>query len=383
MVQTQDARPEAGTVGFDEVLSDLAERRDEFREQSFVPRDFIDRLKQIGIYRASTPAMFGGEPLPPAEFLDKIERISAVDGSTGWVASFGSALVYLAALPLETQAELYREGPDVCFAGGLFPVQRAEPTETGFLVNGRWKFASGCVGADLLGVGIPGDDSTAGKPRTALLRPEQVEIIREWDVVGMKATGSFDLSVDHVEVPREWTFIRGGEPTVDEPLYRYPALAYAAQVLSVVSAGVARAALDHAIQVGAGRSGVTGAPKLADRAYYRTGIAEAEAALRSARAYFYEVSHETYETVLAGDPATAKQNAHLRLSASNLARVSSDVVNRVIEISGTGAIYTGHPLQGLMGDALVPKQHAFLGPAMFDAAGAVLMGEPATIPGFA
>lgn len=383
MVQTQDARPEAGTVGFDEVLSDLAERRDEFREQSFVPRDFIERLKQVGIYRASTPAMFGGEPLPPAEFLDKIERISAVDGSTGWVASFGSALVYLAALPLETQAELYREGPDVCFAGGLFPVQRAEPTETGFLVNGRWKFASGCVGADLLGVGIPGDDSTAGKPRTALLRPEQVEIIREWDVVGMKATGSFDLSVDHVEVPREWTFIRGGEPTVDEPLYRYPALAYAAQVLSVVSAGVARAALDHAIQVGAGRSGVTGAPKLADRAYYRTGIAEAEAALRSARAYFYEVSHETYETVLAGDPATEKQNAHLRLSASNLARVSSDVVNRVIEISGTGAIYSGHPLQGLMGDALVPKQHAFLGPAMFDAAGAVLMGEPATIPGFA
>lgn len=383
MVQTQDARPDAGTVGFDEVLSDLAERREEFRAQSFVPRDFIDRLKQIGIYRASTPAMFGGEPLPPAEFLDKIERISAVDGSTGWVASFGSALVYLAALPLETQAELYRNGPDVCFAGGLFPVQRAEPTETGFLVNGRWKFASGCMGADILGVGIPGDDSTAGKPRTALLRPEQVEIVREWDVVGMKATGSFDLAVDHVEVPREWTFIRGGEPTVEEPLYRYPALAYAAQVLSVVSAGVARAALDHAIQVGAGRSGVTGAPKLADRAYYRTGIAEAEAALRSARAYFYEVSHETYETVLAGDPATEKQNAHLRLSASNLARVSSDVVNRVIEISGTGAIYSGHPLQGLMGDALVPKQHAFLGPAMFDAAGAVLMGEPATIPGFA
>lgn len=383
MVQTQDARPDAGTVGFDEVLSDLAERRDEFREQSYVPRDFIDRLKQIGIFRASTPAMFGGEPLPPAEFLDKIERISAVDGSTGWVASFGSALVYLGSLPLETQAELYKDGPDVCFAGGLFPVQRAEPTETGFLVNGRWKFASGCVGADILGVGIPGDDSTAGKPRTALLWPDQVEIVREWDVVGMKATGSFDIAVDHVEVPREWTFIRGGEPTVDEPLYRYPTLAYAAQVLSVVSAGVARAALDHAIQVGAGRSGVTGAPKLADRAYYRTGIAEAEAALRSARAYFYEVSHETYETVLAGDPATEKQNAHLRLSASNLARVSSDVVNRVIEISGTGAIYSGHPLQGLMGDALVPKQHAFLGPAMFDAAGAVLMGEPATIPGFA
>ncbi|TNM37490.1 flavin-dependent monooxygenase [Nocardioides albidus] len=383
MAQTQDTRAETGPVDFEDMLTELAERRTEFREQSYVSSDFIDRLKGLGIYRASTPAMFGGDPLPPAEFLEQVERISAVDGSTGWGASFGSALVYLAALPLETQAELYADGPDVCFAGGLFPVQRAEPTDRGFLVNGRWKFASGCMGADILGVGIPGDDSTAGKPRTALLRPDQVEIIRDWDVSGMRATGSFDLSVDHVEVPREWTFIRGGAPTVDEPLYRYPALAYAAQVLSVVSAGVARAALDHAITVGAGRSGVTGAPKLADRAYYRTGIAEAEAALRSARAYFYEVAHETYESVLSGDPASERQNAHLRLSASNLARVSAKVVGQVVEISGTGVIYNTHPLQWLMDDALVPQQHAFLGPAMFDAAGAVLMNQPATVPGFA
>jgi hypothetical protein len=30
----------------------------------------------------------------------------------------------------------------------------------------------------------------------------------------------------------------------------------------------------------------------------------------------------------------------------------------------------------------VPTQHAFLGSAMYDAAGAVLMGLPPTIPGF-
>jgi alkylation response protein AidB-like acyl-CoA dehydrogenase len=108
-------------------------------------------------------------------------------------------------------------------------------------------------------------------------QPEQVEIIQDWDVVGMRATGSFDLKVTNVEVPREWTFIRGGSPTVDEPLFRYPSLGYASQVLAVVGAGVARAALDFAIETGAGRSGVTGAPRLADRAYYRTGVAEAEA----------------------------------------------------------------------------------------------------------
>ena len=362
------------------VLDELTRRRAEFREQRFVPKDFIAKLKQLGIYRAATPRRFGGEPLAPAEFLHWIERISVVDGSTGWVASFGSAQVYLAALPIETQQEIYANGPDIAFAGGLYPTQPASPTERGFRVIGRWKFASGAMGADLLGVGIAGEG--AGRPRTAVLRPEQVEIIQEWDVVGMRGTGSFDLVVKDVEVPREWTFIRGGEPTVDEPLYRYPTIAYAAQVLAIVGAGVARAALDFAIEVGAGHVGVTGAPQLADRAYYRTGIAEAEAKLSSARAWFYELTHEIWEIVLSGEDVSAVHNARLRLAASHLAKTAAHVVTGIVELSGTAALYVDHPLQQLLADVLVPQQHAFLGPAMYDAAGAVLLGLPPTVPAF-
>lgn len=267
MTLTQHAPPAPGNTAttLDDVLVELEERRTEFRDQRFVSSDFIDRLKEIGIYRASTPARFGGNPQAPADFLRTIEKISVVDGSTGWVASFGSALIYLAALPVDTQAQLYADGPDVVFAGGLFPVQPAAATDRGFLIDGRWKFASGSMGADILGVGIPGDDSTGGKPRTALLRPKDVDIVQDWDVVGMRGTGSFDLVVNKVDVAREWTFIRGGKATIDEPLYRYPTIAYAAQVLAVVGAGVARSALDYAVKVGAGKSGITGAPKLADR----------------------------------------------------------------------------------------------------------------------
>jgi len=366
----------------DQVLAELAERRQEFREQSYVSRDFVDRLKQLGLYRSATPEQFGGETMPPADFLRTIERISAVDGSTGWVASFGAQLVYLGSLPLETQAKLYADGPDVVFAGALFPIQQGVPTERGFLVNGRWKYASGCVAADIICVGIPGDDTTSGKPRGALVRPERLEIVREWDVAGMKGTGSFDLVAKDVEVDREWTFIRGGDPVVDEPLYRYPAITYAAQSLSVVSAGVARAALDFAEEVGSGRASITGAPKLADRAYYRAGIAEAEAQLRSARAYFYEATGEAWQTLMAGGLVSDEQNAHLRLSAAYLARTSSDVVHKVVSLSGTAAIYRDHPLQALLNDALVPQEHAFLSPAMYDAAGAVLMGLPPTAPAF-
>lgn len=373
-----------GAVTLDEVLAELTERRDEFRDQRYVSKDFVARLKQLGLFRVATPRRFGGEPVPPAQFLRQIERISIVDGSTGWVASFGSLPIYLATLPIETQAQLYADGPDVVLAGALLPVQRATPTARGFVVNGRWKFASGCMAADIICVGIPGDGDGAnsGRPRGALVRPERLEIVRDWDVVGMRGTGSFDLVATDVEVDREWTFVRGGEPTVDEPLYRYPAISYAAQSLAVVAAGVARAALDFAEQVGSGRASTTGAPKLADRAYYRAGIAEAEAQLRSARAYFYEAADEAWASIVSCGRISDEQNAHLRLSAAYLARTCSDVVHQVVSLSGAAAIYSEHPLPALLGDALVPQEHAFLSLAMYDAAGAVLMGQPATIPAF-
>lgn len=369
------------TLTFAEVLEHVAEHRAEFTEKRHVPRDMIEEFKQVGLYRAATPKQFGGDALPPAEFLRLIERISEVDGSAGWVASFGCSGVYLAGLPLGTQAELYADGPDVVFAGGLFPVQPAEQVDGGFRVTGHWRFASGCKGADFLGVGIGVGDSSSGKPRTAVLRPEQVEIVENWDVVGLEGTGSHDLKADGVVVPEEWTFVRGGGALVDEPLYRYPTIAYAAQVLAVVNLGIARAALDHTLRVGAGRAGLTGAPKLADRAYYRIAVGKAEARLRSVRSFFYEVTEEVYQAVAGGTPATAEQAGLLRLAATHAARVGFDVVRDAYTLSGTAAINADHPMQRYLRDASVVPQHAFLTEATYDGAGAVLMGGPA-FPGF-
>lgn len=378
-----DLSDEIDTLTLDDVIAEIAERRDEFDRLSHVPRDVIAKLKRVGIYRAATPKRFGGDARSPGEFLHMIERIAVADGSAAWVASFGSANLYLAALPLATQAAIYADGPDQVFAGGLFPVQNAQPAPGGYRVNGTWKFASGCKGADWLGVGIgtgkPGE--APGKPRTAVFRPAQVEIVENWNVVGMQGTGSHDLRVTDQFVADDWTFVRGGEPTVDEPLYRYPTIAYAAQVLAVVNLGLARAALDVANQMAGGRKTTTGAPQLADRAYYRIELAKAEAQLRSARAFFYESTDSVWQSILAGHEVTPDQVSLLRLSATQIAREGADVVNRAYRLGGTMAIYRTHPLQRLMRDAMVVTQHAFLGEGNYDGAGAVFVGVP-PIPGY-
>ncbi|EJN00313.1 acyl-CoA dehydrogenase family protein [Herbaspirillum sp. YR522] len=366
-----------------QLFSEIRARRDEFGRQRFVPREFISRLKKLGVYRAATPQCFGGSGLAPTAFLQLIEKISEADGSVGWVASFGSASVYLAALPKQTQAKLYADSPDLVFAGGLFPIQPATQVDGGWQVNGTWKFASGCKGADMLGVGIgaavPGQPGA--KPRTAVLPPAQVEIVDNWDVMGLCGTGSHDLRVSDKFVADEWTFIRGGVPTIDEPLYRYPTIAYAAQVLGVVNLGIARAAIDEINQMSGGRVAITGAPKLADRSYVRIEVAKAEAHLRSARAFLYEVTHEVWQSILAGKPVTPEQVSMLRLTAVEIARVGNEVVQSMFGLAGTTAIYNHHPLQRYLRDAAVVKQHAFLGEGIYDGAGAVTLGVP-PMPGF-
>ena len=375
----------AAPLSLDALIEEVERRRDEFDKVSHVPRDMIGKMKRAGIFRASTPKRFGGDALPPARFLQMLERIAIADGSTAWVAAFGSANTYLASLPVETQAQIYASGPDQVFSGGLYPLQKAERAPGGFLVSGQWRFASGCKGADWFGVGIGGvpagaDDKNAGKPFTAVFPASEVEIVDNWNVVGMQGTGSHDLRLKDKYVDEQWTFVRGGTPLIDEPLYRYPAIAYQAQVHAAVNLGLARAALDLL----AGMSGVTktttGAPRLADRAYYRSGLAQAEAQLRSARAFFFESAETSWQTVLAGDPVLPAEANLLRLSATHAAHTCADIVMQAYKMAGIGAIYRENRMQRLVRDSIVVTQHAFLGEGNYDASGAVFVGIPPVTP---
>lgn len=354
------------------LLREVAARRDEFAGKRHVPRDMIVQFKRAGLYRAATPKCFGGDALPPADFLRIVERIAAVDGSAAWVAGFGSINAYLTALPLETQALIYADGPDQVFASALFPVQPAQAVTGGFEVSGTWKFASGCKGAEWLGVGI--DDGGSTKPRMAIFKAAELEIVENWEVVGMLGTGSHDLRAHRRFVAEAWTFVRGAPAVIDEPRYRYPAVAYASQVLAVVNLGLARAALDVLIRMAGGRKTLTGAPPLAERAYFRTALAKAETRLRATQAFFYDTTETVWDRVVAGDIPGSGQVSLLRLAATEAAQAGADIVQVAYRLAGISAIYTRHPLQQYVRDAMVVTQHGFLGEGNYEAGGTVLAG---------
>ncbi len=373
----------ADATAFDVLIEMIKARRDDFQRLSHVPRDVVDAMKKAGVFRASTPARFGGDAVPAATFLRMVERISEADGSAGWVAAFGSANTYLAALPLETQAIIYSSGPDQVFGGGLYPVQPAQRVQGGWNVSGRWRFASGCKGADWLSVGIGGGAPTNGvngKPLAAVLPASRVKIVENWDVVGMKGTGSHDLQVQNEFVADEWTFVRGGAATLDEPIFRYPAVALQAQVHAAVNLGIAKAALDMLIEMGGVGNATQGTSKLADRSYYRVDLGRAQARYLSARSFYYETTESAWDTLARGDDLDTKQTNLLRLGATNAAHACAEVVDKAYKLAGMSAIFSNNRLQLLVRDAMVVTQHATLSEATYDSAGAIFSGVSPSVP---
>lgn len=371
-----------GVETFDALLDDLRSRRQELDDLRYVPADLVDRFRAIGIYRAFVPKAFGGDERSPTEFLLAIESLSQACGSAGWVASFGMCESYLAGLPLASVQETWKN-PDAVFAGAMFPLQPAKVVDGKYVVNGRWRWASGCIAADRIGVGIIPEEEGA-LPRMAVLPASAVHIDTEsWKMQGMAGTGSFDIEVDDVVVDPEWTFVRGGPLTPDGAFFRYPTITIAAQVLAVTSLGIAREALDIVIAAGSvGNQGsVTGAPNIGDRANVQTELAKAEARLRAARLFFYDSIDVAWSALLANEPLDDHTRNLLRLSCTHVTRECAAAVDIAYSLSGMAAAESDGQLARCWRDVHMPTQHAFMGEATYQQAGAVLLGRDAQ-PGF-
>ena len=376
------------SAAFERLLVEGRARSREIEQRGSIPPDLLRSLKATGIYRATVPKRFGGDERPLVDVLGAIEAISAADGSLGWVASFAPQCAnYLAALPVHRLQEVYSQGPDVIGAGGLFPLQAAQRVEGGLRINGRWRFASGCTGAEWLCVGIvvederPGGERSSPLPRMACLPAERVSIVENWDVMGLSGTGSHDLVVRDQVIAEDWTFIRGGGSTLPEPICRFPSQALAAATFAAVGLGVARGAMRDLIELAGGKVSITGGGRLGERNYVQSEIGKAETTLRAARALLHEQVQVVWDGLAQESGAAAADVNLLRMAACHAARTGAQIAHIAFSLAGTTAIYKEHPLQRQLRDAQVVAQHAFLNEGHFESGGRHLLGMP-TPPGY-
>lgn len=369
-----------GSAVFDALLEEIRSRADEFSHQHYVSDDIVTKFKDIGVFRAFVPKAFGGDEKSPLDFLLAIEAIAEADGSAGWVASFGICESYLAGLPMAVLEEIWRS-PDDIFAGAMFPVQPAKAVDGGYLLNGRWKWASGCMSADRVGVGIKAN-SADSLPSMAVIDASAAQIdMKSWDVHGMAGSGSFDLVVKDIIARADHTFLRGGKLTPEGSFFRYPTVSIATQALAVTTLGVAQAAMNLLLNSAAERSSATGAPNIGDRSYVQIEVAKAEARIRSSRLYFYESTEAAWEILEKGGDLGRETISALRLSSTHLTRECAAVTATIYQLSGMEAAYYENHLSRCFRDAYMPTQHAFMGEITYQNAGAMMFGKD-PLPGY-
>jgi indole-3-acetate monooxygenase len=233
-------------------------RADQIEASSRVPIDLIEALKSIGVFRMFAPGSHDGLELGLPSIVDVISHIGRINGSVGWVSMIGcSSGLFLPSLPGETYEHIYRNGPDLIMAGSAKPAGTAEAVDGGFRVSGRWPFASGCQHADLIvcfcivtrnGVPLPGPAGT-NKPqvRAFVLPASDFRIEDTWHVAGLRGTGSHDITLDDVVIPRANAF----DPMAAEPCQPGPLCKSVLHVLPLMhganSVGMAGGALDELV----------------------------------------------------------------------------------------------------------------------------------------
>jgi alkylation response protein AidB-like acyl-CoA dehydrogenase len=361
----------------------LRARSAELDEARQLPADLVGELRAAGFFRMFVPRSHGGDEVDLRTGLAVLEALATADPAVGWTVMIGSETPQLLAfLSRETFDKMYADGPDLIAGGGFNPQGTATPTEDGYLVDGRWSFASGSTHADWLfgNCVVPSGDTPAGPPRlvAALVPASQARVAADtWHVLGLRGTGSHDVEIRGVQVPADHTFdLFGGAPSIAGPGFAFP-LSHFVLHLGAVAVGIAQGALDDAVTLATeGKQRLYAKAGLAESPVFQVGLGRADLTLRAARALLESTADELW-AVCASDPA-AMASVGPRVSASLvwITEAALSVVDSCYRAGGGQAARDTSPLQRRFRDMHTFSQHAAAAEGWLGGHGSALLGRP-------
>ena len=369
-----------------ELSQEFYERADEIESARRLPPDVSEKLAQAGFYRMGAPRCVGGLETPPPVSSEVIEILARGDASCAWVTFIGvTSYTTLSALPAAVGKKVLSD-PATLLTGVFAPTATAEKVDGGFRVSGRWQWGSGSQnakwilgGAMLTENGEPMLDRN-GQPRsTMVLMPSnQVEYLDTWHVSGLCGSGSLDYQVEDLLVPEEHVV---GYSRIDRvpvtPLFAFPNFTFLALGIGAVSMGIARAAIDELIELARSKKRVGAKQTISEQQIAQVKLAQAEADLRSARAFYYESLEAAWQCAMNGQKVNIEQRRDLRLATTNAVLKSVGVVEEMYNLGGGSAVYRTSRLQRYFRDINVAKTHIMVSQQTLEIAGSLFFGlEP-------
>ena len=381
----RERNPVATVLAARALAPEIMERSEEIETGRRLPADLAQKFAEAGLFRIALPKAFDGDELHPADIVRVIEEVSRADGSAGWCVMIGGTTAALAALLPERWArEIYGANPNVITGGSTPPTGKAVPVTGGHQVTGRWQWGSGTqncqwiCGSALIMDGDKPRKTVSGEPEVHLMMfsADQVEIIDTWNPSGLRGTGSHDFQVNNAFVPEGRSIILGGTaPVIKTPLYCFPYFGLLAVGVCSVALGIARRAIDELKMLAIKKVPTWSQRPLAQRAMVQTHVAEAEAALRSARAFVFDAIDDAWDVAVAGEKLSIEIRRDLRLAAVNATFQSVKAVDLMYEAGGGSAIHASSPLQRCFRDIHVVTQHIMVNRSVYEQTGRLYLGE--------
>ncbi len=394
MTTTSAADDTAVSLGFDDIRDRtlrlaprVRERAQEIEDLRRLPLDLVEDLRECGIFRAAMPAEWGGPELTSMEQISLIEEIGKIDGSVAWCSMIGmDSGIYAGYLSPDIARTVYPR-LDMITAGAVLPVGRAHEVDDGFLVEGHWRFGSGCTHADWLvgGCNLFRNGEVVIGPHggpiwlLVLAPPSAFTIEDNWRVTGLAGTGSCDYLVSGLHVPAGHAFSLF-LPVRDAPMYRGNGADAITRKMPGVPLGLARAAIDYVYELAEGRMDYPDQPWKQSRRI-RIAVAECEMRLAAARSAVYSSIEAQWKRLVASEPMTRQERAIAALARYHAFRVAREIADTLYDLVGGDSVYRDRtPLDRCVRDMATACQHFAGQHRILELAGQLLVGEEPDIP---
>jgi alkylation response protein AidB-like acyl-CoA dehydrogenase len=334
--------------------------------QRELPRPLFEAMADAGLFRLGLPRALGGAEMDLPSYIQVIEEIGKADASTGWVTNQVAIFAtYAARMPREAARAIWIDTPRSVVANTPLASAQALVVAGGYRVTGRQGFSTGCRHASWLAAHATVTE--AGRPRLDEGQPEmrycfvpraEAELLDTWQVRGMRGTGTHHFAVNDVFVPQERTVKSVTAPLLEPgPLYKIPRTLVFASGDAAVALGTARSCLTTFMELATTKTPRAMEALLRDQEMVQNEVGQAEALLRSARAFLTEAVGQLWADLTATGTLTLEHRATLRLATTHGIRVAVQVVDKMYNLAGATAVYEANPIQRHFQDVHVMSQH--------------------------
>ncbi|MSQ64201.1 MAG: acyl-CoA dehydrogenase [Betaproteobacteria bacterium] len=397
--------PAKGTAGFAGVAHEealararalvpaLRERAARAEEARIMLPETLADLHRTGLLRILQPKRWGGMELDFVAYIDIPCELARGCASTGWNAA--NLLIHhwmMALYDERAQEEVWGENPEALIASGIaYPQGQGRAADGGFVISGRWNFSSGVNVADwnMLAVTVRDGDKVLDH-RMCLLHKSEYEVVDDWQVLGMRSTGSMTVVAKDVFVPAHRALCmyeaRGGDKFPGargnpHPIFRVPLSTLGSHGIGGVAAGNAQAALELSIEVVKQRSTNYTGLKMRDFQAVQLRIGQAGSRIDAACQILRNDCIEGQEIANRNVIAEPEKKLRFKRNLAYAVSLCTEAVDILHAMAGANGIYDGYPIQRIFRDAHALAGHfSFSTDAQFSTWGLAALGGEVVNP---